>query len=299
MIAATRGAIAAARSGSSWASRVRRDRTSSSDNASSLRTAQATSASMKTRPGTSGWSRPSSAPSATTAGASVPCRATSRCRGLRVRSRGRPGWSTARRRSGRGAPCRPHRRVVARRSRSGRRFAPSGPRTASITSRAITRYVVYFPPPIRTTPLARTVTRCSREALTVDPSEGAISGRSPAYVPTTSARRQIDVHRRVDRVEQPVHFPAGRATDDRPARRTARPSCRSARGRAMERGRRPCPARGSSARSCSGCDRAGRRGGRRGSAGSGAIALERMVGLGRPDPVASTTRGSGSRRPRR
>ena len=39
MICATRGAIAAPRSGSSWASRVRRARTSSSDSASSWRTA--------------------------------------------------------------------------------------------------------------------------------------------------------------------------------------------------------------------------------------------------------------------
>ena len=57
-----------------------------------------------------------------------------------------------------------------------------------MTSRAITRYVVYLPPPIRTTPFDSTVTRCSRDALTVDPSDGAMSGRSPAYVPTTSSR---------------------------------------------------------------------------------------------------------------
>ena len=57
-----------------------------------------------------------------------------------------------------------------------------------MTSRAITRYVVYLPPPMRTTPFDSTVTRCSREALTVDPSDGAMSGRSPAYVPTTSSR---------------------------------------------------------------------------------------------------------------
>ena len=48
---ATRGAIAAPRSGSSWASRIRRDRTSSSDSASSWRAAQATSASRNGRPG--------------------------------------------------------------------------------------------------------------------------------------------------------------------------------------------------------------------------------------------------------
>ena len=41
---------------------------------------------------------------------------------------------------------------------------------------------------MRTTPFDSTVTRCSRDALTVDPSDGAISGRSPAYVPTTSSR---------------------------------------------------------------------------------------------------------------
>ena len=85
-----------------------------------------------------------------------------------------------------------------------------------MTSRAITRYVVYLPPPIRTTPLASTVTRCSRDALTVDPSDGATSGRRPAYVPTTSARVRSDVHRRVDRVEQAVHLPARRR---RPRRR--------------------------------------------------------------------------------
>ena len=41
---------------------------------------------------------------------------------------------------------------------------------------------------MRTTPFASTVTRCSREALTVEPSDGATSGRRPAYVPTTSSR---------------------------------------------------------------------------------------------------------------
>ena len=52
--------------------------------------------------------------------------------------------------------------------------------------------------------------RCSRDALTVDPSDGAISGRRPANVPTTSDTSQVDVHRGVDRVEQPVDLPAGR-----------------------------------------------------------------------------------------
>ena len=59
-----------------------------------------------------------------------------------------------------------------------------------MTSRAMTRYVVYLPPPIRTMPFCSTVTRCSREALTVEPWLGAMSGRRPAYVPTTSLRRR-------------------------------------------------------------------------------------------------------------
>ena len=37
----------------------------------------------------------------------------------------------------------------------------------------MTRYVVYLPPPIRTMPFVSTVTRCSREAFTVEPSDGA------------------------------------------------------------------------------------------------------------------------------
>ena len=49
-----------------------------------------------------------------------------------------------------------------------------------MTSRAMIRYVVYFPPPIRTTPFDSTVTRCSREAFTVEPPDGAMSGRKPA-----------------------------------------------------------------------------------------------------------------------
>ena len=61
--------------------------------------------------------------------------------------------------------------------------------------------------------------------------------------------RQVDVHRRVDRVEQLVDLPAGRRRVARPGPRTARRSCRSASGPATGRGRRSCPGPGWSARS--------------------------------------------------
>ena len=48
---------------------------------------------------------------------------------------------------------------------------------------------MYLPPLTRTRPSPSALTRCSRETLTVVlASDGAISGRSPAYVPTTSSR---------------------------------------------------------------------------------------------------------------
>ena len=74
----------------------------------------------------------------------------------------------------------------------------------------MTLYVVYLPPPILTTPFDSTVTRCSRDALTVDPSDGAMSGRSPAYVPTTSSRVRSTSIVALTVVEQPVHLPASR-----------------------------------------------------------------------------------------
>ena len=224
------------------------------------------------------------------AGASVPCRATSRAAVSGPTSRDGRDRRRARRRSAPGRPGRRRRPAAARPCRSVAPCRFAGPRTASMTSRAMTRYVVYLPPPIRTTPFASTVTRCSRDALTVDPSDGAMSGRSPAYVPTTSARGQVDVHRRVDRVEQPVDLPAGGGRAVRAGPRTARRSCRSASGRATARGRRPCPGRGWSGRSCSGSAPAARRGGRRGSAGCAASGRANgWSGSAAQTPVASTT----------
>ena len=125
-----------------------------------------------------------------------------------------------------------------------------------------------------------------------------MSGRSPAYVPTTSARvRSTSIValtvsrscrppsrpptvarralvRRVGRADQPVVRP--RDEEDDLAR-----------------------ARGWSARSCSGCVRAARRGARRGSAGS-AASRRRTGGPGSAaqTPVASTTAAVGISRSR-
>ena len=53
--------------------------------------------------------------------------------------------------------------------------------TASSTaSRAITRYVVYFPPATTTSPGTVCATACSRESFDVDSDSPDSSGRSPA-----------------------------------------------------------------------------------------------------------------------
>ena len=57
--------------------------------------------------------------------------------------------------------------------------------------------------------------------------------------------RQVHVHRRVDRVEQAVHLPAGCRRSLGWAVERARPWCRSASSRATGRGRRSCPGPGS------------------------------------------------------
>ena len=108
--------------------------------------------------------------------------------------------------------------------------SPSPRTAASIASRAMTRYVVYFPPPTRMSPFASTTTRCSRDAVTVDPPDGAISGRRPAYVPTMSSRRRSTSSRPVDGREQLVDLGGRSPWADRSGRGRARPSCRSASG---------------------------------------------------------------------
>ena len=57
----------------------------------------------------------------------------------------------------------------------------SNPCTAASTaSFAITRYVVYFPPAITTSPGTVCATACSRESFDVDSDSPDSSGRSPA-----------------------------------------------------------------------------------------------------------------------
>ena len=159
-----------------------------------------------------------------------------------------------------------------------------------MTSRAMTRYVVYFPPPIRTTPFVSTVTRCSRDALTVDPPDGAISGRRPAYVPTTSSRR---------RSTSIVVLTVSRSRSDLPAigRRVGRGAFVRRIGRADQPVVGPrhqehdlARAPGSSARAGSGSARAAPPGARRGSAGSAASRCRTAwSGSAAQTPVASTT----------
>ena len=75
--------------------------------------------------------------------------------------------------------------------RDGRARATSRPSAVSTVWAAISRYVVYLPPPIRTRPFGSVRMRCSREALTLDPGwpPGSVaSGRRPVYAPTRSAR---------------------------------------------------------------------------------------------------------------
>ena len=125
-----------------------------------------------------------------------------------------------------------------------------------------------------------------------------MSGRSPAYVPTTSSRvRSTSIVALTVSSSRSTSQPAadgslGRALD------TARRSCRSASGRATARGTRPCPGRGWSVRSCSGSARAARRGGRRGWAGC-ASSRRGTGGRARPPTRRSRRRprGSGSRAP--
>ena len=233
-------------------------------------------------PAASRRSRSSSAPSATTAGASVPWRATSwattvwpqaRIAGMVASSRRDPGLGarvggTDQPPVGGLAPPR-RRRVgaehgiddVERHDPVGRVLAAADPHHA----------VRLDGHPV----LAR---RLDRRAV------GRRDQRpEPRVRPDHVVPAEVHRHRRVDRCRAACRPPSRRPSGAPPAPRTARRSCRSASARATGRGRRSCPAPGSSDPSCWGSARAGRRGGRRGSAGSGATRPERMVGLGRPD----------------
>ena len=291
-ISATRGAIAAPRSGSSCARRspAREDVVERQGQLVAGRPGHlGLEERPARRPAAGGGPAPRRGP--TTPGASVPCRATSRA------AASGPSAATGRDRGELGGDpleCigrRPRRRVAARpcplgRAR-GRGLAPS---TASMTSRAMTRYVVYLPPPIRTTPFASTDDAVLARRLDGRAADGAISGRSPAYVPTTSSRRRStsivaltvrsswstsqpsaagssrrSLVRRIGRADQPVVGP--RHEEDDLAR-----------------------ARGSSGRACSGSVRAARRGERRGSAGSAREPPPNgWSGSAAQTPVASTT----------
>ena len=141
------------------------------------------------------------------------------------------------------------------------------------------------------------VTRCSRDALTVVPPDGAISGRSPEYVPTTSsARRSTSIAGSPSRA---AHRPRGRS------RRRDRARLRCV-GRADQPVTRPRDEEHDLARDADASARhrrdprrGGRRGARRGSAGSASSRLSSGTS-GRPPRRRSRRRPRGpGRRARR